>query len=242
MKRSRTLEIVSNLHPQKIGLKVRRKGPQPSIFVRSFSPITSLPSDNRWLSAHVDPGQYDALYERRRDWGEDIHGEVNFLLSLVASTSFSLLDAGCGTGRIAIEAARRGVHVVGVDLDPQMLARASEKAPGLEWKLGDLETLSLGRVFDLVLLAGNVMICLTPGSERAVLANLVTHLVPGGLLVAGFATDRDYYTLTQYDETLNALGLLQEGRWATWEREAWATQAPFAISVHRKPKPIEECT
>jgi hypothetical protein len=34
------LEIVSNLHPQKIALKVRRDGLQPSIFVRSFSAIT----------------------------------------------------------------------------------------------------------------------------------------------------------------------------------------------------------
>src|SRR5258708_27914702 len=42
MKRSRTMEIVSNLHPQKIALKVRRDGPQPTIFVRSFSAITSF--------------------------------------------------------------------------------------------------------------------------------------------------------------------------------------------------------
>src|SRR5260221_13170390 len=42
MKRSRTLEIVSNLHLQKIALKVRRDGPQPSIFVRSFSAITTF--------------------------------------------------------------------------------------------------------------------------------------------------------------------------------------------------------
>jgi hypothetical protein len=37
MKRSRTLKIVPNLHPQKIALKVRRDGPQPSIFVRSIA-------------------------------------------------------------------------------------------------------------------------------------------------------------------------------------------------------------
>jgi hypothetical protein len=36
-----TMEIMSNFQPQKIGLKVRRNGPQPSIFVRTFSAITN---------------------------------------------------------------------------------------------------------------------------------------------------------------------------------------------------------
>ncbi len=40
MKRSRTLEMVSNLHRKILALNVRRDGPQPSIFVRSFNAIT----------------------------------------------------------------------------------------------------------------------------------------------------------------------------------------------------------
>ena len=42
MKHILRLPTKSNLHPQKIALKVRRDGPQPSIFVRSFSAITSF--------------------------------------------------------------------------------------------------------------------------------------------------------------------------------------------------------
>src|SRR6266700_4986220 len=38
---SHRVEIVSNIQPKKIGLNVRRNGPQPSICVRTFSPITS---------------------------------------------------------------------------------------------------------------------------------------------------------------------------------------------------------
>ena len=38
---SQRVEIVSNIEPKKFGLNVRRYGSQPSIFVRSFSPITS---------------------------------------------------------------------------------------------------------------------------------------------------------------------------------------------------------
>ena len=41
-KMSQKMEIMSNFQPKKIGLKVRRNGPQPSIFVRSVSPITSM--------------------------------------------------------------------------------------------------------------------------------------------------------------------------------------------------------
>src|SRR5258707_13558935 len=47
MKHILRLPTKSNLHPQKIALKVRRDGPQPSIFVRSFSAITR--SARAWI-------------------------------------------------------------------------------------------------------------------------------------------------------------------------------------------------
>src|SRR6478672_5819503 len=79
----------------------------------------------------------------------------------------SVLDAGCGTGRVAVALARRGIAVVGVDINPRQLR--------------------LPRRFDVVLLAGNVLIFLAaPGSEAAVVQNMARHLAPGGALVAGF--------------------------------------------------------
>lgn len=189
---------------------------------------------NRWLNTPIDALQYDARYESRAAAGENVHGEVDFLLSLMPTSAFSLLDAGCGTGRITIEAARRGANVVGVDIDPRMLTVAREKAPHLAWHLGDLATIALEQIFDLIALPGNVMVCLTPGSEAAVLAHLVTFLAPHGRLVAGFATDRDYYTLAQYDEMLSALGLQLKERWATWDRQPWTSAASFTISVHQR--------
>ncbi|MEO7021940.1 MAG: methyltransferase domain-containing protein [Ktedonobacteraceae bacterium] len=190
-------------------------------------------SVNRWLQVQADARAYDAGYERRAQAGENVHGEVDFIGSLLPHTSFSLLDAGCGTGRIAIEAAHRGAHVVGVDLDPVMLARAREKAPHLDWRLLDLATLSLEQSFDLIVLAGNVMVFLTPDSEATVLLRLVTALASPGLLVAGFATDRQHYTLAHYDETLSALGLVLQERWATWDRKPWTPEASFTVSVHQ---------
>lgn len=40
-----------------------------------------------------------------------------------------VLDAGCGTGALAVEAARRGAHVVAIDLSPKLIQLARERAP-----------------------------------------------------------------------------------------------------------------
>src|SRR5215470_7991335 len=127
---------------------------------------------NRWLgSADVLRGDdYDARFTSLAQTGQDVHGEAHFVTSLGVS---SVLDAGCGTGRVAIELARRGIDVVGVDLDAAMLAVARRKAPHLPWYAGDITTIELTmpeasaqrRLFDAVVLAGNVMIFLAPGSE-----------------------------------------------------------------------------
>jgi magnesium-protoporphyrin O-methyltransferase len=61
-----------------------------------------------------------------------------------------LLDAGCGTGALAVEAARRGAEVVAIDLSPQLLTLAQARipkdlAPGnVEFRSGDMFLPSLG--------------------------------------------------------------------------------------------------
>jgi 2-polyprenyl-3-methyl-5-hydroxy-6-metoxy-1,4-benzoquinol methylase len=72
---------------------------------------------NRWLKERSVSGDvYDATYERRAAAGEDVHGEANFVERFAPR---SVLDAGCGTGRVGRELARRGLDVVGVDIDPR---------------------------------------------------------------------------------------------------------------------------
>jgi magnesium-protoporphyrin O-methyltransferase len=44
-------------------------------------------------------------------------------------TGRRILDAGCGTGMLAIEAARRGAHVVGIDVSPQLIQIGRERLP-----------------------------------------------------------------------------------------------------------------
>jgi len=129
---------------------------------------------------------YDRRFMELEATGQDVHGEADFVVSLGVR---SVLDAGCGTGRVALELHRRGLTVVGVDADAVMLDVARRKGQGITWVEADLVDVDLARTFDAVVLAGNVMIFLAPGTEGQVLANLARHLEAGGLLVAGFSTD-----------------------------------------------------
>ena len=188
---------------------------------------------NRWLkNRNVSGDIYDATYESRAAAGENVHGEADFVERFAPA---SVLDAGCGTGRVGRELARRGLDVVGVDLDPAMLATARRKAPRVDWHLADLATVDLTRSFDAVVLAGNVMIFLTPGSEPAVVANMARHLRPGGLLVAGFQIMPGQLTIERYDEIAGLADLVLAERWSTWDRDSWDAGHDYAVSVHQKP-------
>lgn len=188
---------------------------------------------NPWLRMpRVSGDEYDASYERRAAAGENVHGEADFVMRFFPATA---LDAGCGTGRIARELARRGVDVVGVDLDDTMLSTARRKAPDLAWHCADLASIDLGRTFEGILLAGNVMIFLTPGTESAVMSNLARHLAPGGLLIAGFSIRPGQLTAAGHDRLATAAGLSLAERWSTWARDPWNPGADYQVSVHRKP-------
>ena len=187
-------------------------------------------SSNRWLETRSVSGDaYDATYERRTAAGEDVHGEADFVQRF---TPASVLDAGCGTGRVGRELARRGLDVVGVDIDPEMLATARRKAPGVDWRLADLLTVYLARSFAAAVMAGNVMIFLTPGTERAVVENIARHLQPGGFLIAGFQIMPGRLTIQRYDEIADLAGLSLVERWSTWDRDAWHAESDYAVSVH----------
>lgn len=69
-------------------------------------------------------------------------------------TGRRILDAGCGTGALAVEAARRGADVVAIDISPTLVSLAGERAPtdlkgSVEFKVGDMMDATLGH-FDHV--------------------------------------------------------------------------------------------
>jgi SAM-dependent methyltransferase len=179
-----------------------------------------------------DGDDYQARFDSLAARGVDVHGEVAFVLGLDPVPK-SVLDAGCGTGRVAIELARRGVAVVGVDIDASMLATARNNAPAIDWYEHDLATLDLGRMFDAVVMAGNVPLFTPPGTQGAIVAGCARHVMTGGALVAGFQLGRGY-ALDAYDAHCTAAGLTLAERYAGWAREAFGAGGDYAVSVHRR--------
>ena len=177
-----------------------------------------------------DGAEYQARFDELARRGMDVHGEATLVRSFEPR---SVLDAGCGTGRVAIELSRHGVEVVGVDVDCSMIDEARRRAPELDWAEADLAHLSLRRTFDLVVLAGNVLLFTRPGTEGAVTAACAGHVAAGGVLVAGFQLGRGV-GLEEYDAHCEAAGLRLEERWATWDREQFAPDGDYAVSVHRR--------
>ncbi|MGN6330395.1 MAG: class I SAM-dependent methyltransferase [Motilibacteraceae bacterium] len=198
--------------------------------------------------------RYAARFAELAASGADVHGEARYVASLVPAGA-RVLDAGCGTGRVAIRLAELGYDVVGVDLDAAMLAQARSAAPHLPWVHADLGSLGLvdqGQPpFALVVAAGNVVPLVAPGSEADVVAALARHLRPGGLLVTGFGLDAEHLptgvppvALADYDTWCARAGLQLERRHAGWDGEpfpveqggsAGRSEAPgYAVSVHRR--------
>jgi SAM-dependent methyltransferase len=188
----------------------------------------------RWVQwrERIDLDDYEARFQQMAASGHNPHGEADLIASL-ATPGASVLDAGCGTGRIAIELARRGFDVTGVDLDADMIAVAQRKAPAMSWLVEDLARMQLPRRFDVVALPGNVMLFCRPDDRRSIVHNLAQHLQPGGTLIAGFSLERGGYTLAEWDEHCAASGLTLADRFSTWDRDAYGG-GDYHVSVHRR--------
>jgi SAM-dependent methyltransferase len=206
--------------------------------------IGAMSEPSRWSQGGGRDGrQYAERFEALAAAGNDIHGEATLCASLVPAGS-RVLDAGCGTGRVAIRLAELGYHCVGIDSDASMLAEARAASTEVTWLLRDLGDIStvdeLRDGFDLVVAAGNVMPLLAPDTEQAVIAGLADRLRPDGLLVTGFGLDAAHlpldeppFGLSSYDAWCAATGLRLEHRYATWDAAPYA-DGPYAVSLHRR--------
>jgi SAM-dependent methyltransferase len=163
--------------------------------------------------------------------GENPHGEADLVFSYGPR---SVLDGGCGTGRVAIELARRGLDVVGTDLDPDMIGLARARAPELTWVSADLSELDLPTRFDVVVLAGNVIPYVAADRRPAVVVACARHLAPGGRLIAGFQLQAGWPSVTDYDRWCDSAHLVLESRFATWDRAPFTDADTYAVSVHRR--------
>jgi SAM-dependent methyltransferase len=193
-----------------------------------------MPERPRWFTQHGSDHSswYIERFRRLAREGADLAGEARLLDAIVAPRS-RILDAGCGPGRVSAELHARGHEVVGVDVDPDLIASARADHPGPEWHVADLSSLDLPVApFDAAVLAGNVLVFVAPGSEGAVLERVAAHVRADGVVVVGFALDRDYH-LDALDRDASTAGLTLEHRFATWDLRPWHDDADFAVTVFR---------
>jgi SAM-dependent methyltransferase len=194
----------------------------------------------RWLTDTDDNHStwYIERFRRMAAEGKDLAGEARLLDAMLARGS-RILDAGCGPGRVGGELARRGHEVVGVDVDPELIAAATTDHPGPHWIVADLAGLDLTALgepepFDAAVLAGNVLAFVAPDTEALVLASVARHLRPDGLLVVGLGLERGYPT-DDMDRDAARAGLALEHRFGTWDLRAFTADSDFAVSVYRRP-------
>lgn len=130
---------------------------------------------NRW-----DANAYDSRFGFVNRYGRDLLGLLD------PRPGEDVLDLGCGTGHHAAEIAALGAHVVGLDSDPQMLAKARREHPSLAFVAGDamsftLAGLGVDEPFDACF-SNAALHWMTP--QETVLRNVRSALSLGGRFVA----------------------------------------------------------
>lgn len=117
----------------------------------------------------------------------------HFVGRVVAGGGAHVLDAGCGTGRIARYLVDRGLSVVGVDLSPGMLAMARRDHPDLELHEGSLTALPLADASVDGVVFWYSLIHLSDEELRVALAEAVRVLRPGGHVLLAFQKGEGTY-------------------------------------------------
>ena len=117
-------------------------------------------------------------------------GEVDFIEKEINfNKKVKILDIGCGTGRHAIELAKRGYAVTGVDLSAAQIARAKEKASRenvyVKFQKADARDLAFSEAFDLAIIIceGGFSLMETDEMNYAILTSANKSLKKGGKLI-----------------------------------------------------------
>lgn len=184
-----------------------------------------------------DPNHSSWYVERFRTMarqGADLAGEARLVDAMVARGA-RILDAGCGPGRVGGELFRRGHTVVGVDVDPVLIAAAEADHPGPTWLTGDLAELDLpasgiAEPFDAIVCAGNVMTFLAEGTAVDVLRGFARHLRPDGRAAVGFGRGRGY-AFDRFLADAETAGLRVDHRLATWDLRPLRPDSDFLVAI-----------
>ena len=159
---------------------------------------------------------------RGMDWFARANGErlLNTLTNQGLRAGDRVLDAGCGTGTLALLLASAGYAVTGMDLSEPMLraARAKPNASTVTWLQGDVTSFECQDRFSAIVCVADVLNHLEDGRQwdRA-FDRFFAQLLPGGLVfldvmtLRGFERLDAYTTLDRADQTV-IVGVVYEPR------------------------------
>jgi SAM-dependent methyltransferase len=193
-----------------------------------------------WVRITQENPDHSAAYIQR--WqdlaaqGMDLLGEARLVDAMLARGS-RVLDAGCGPGRVGAFLHEVGHEVVGVDVDPALVAAAEEDHPGPRWLVGDLAELDLPALgiaepFDAIVSAGNVMTFLAPSTRGAVLRRFRAHVRPDGRAAIGFGAGRGYEFADFLDDA-RAVGWEPDLLLSTWDLRPFTDDSDFLVAILR---------
>jgi SAM-dependent methyltransferase len=193
-----------------------------------------------WMRiARENPAHSAQYLQRFRDLaaaGNDLAGEAR-LVDAFLPRQARVLDAGCGGGRVGAFLAEAGHEVVGIDVDPELIAGAEQDHPGPRWIVADLATLDVAAAgvspgFHGIVCAGNVMAFLAPSTRREVLRRLRSVVRDDGRAAIGFGAGRGY----GFDEFLadaRSTGWFPDLLLATWDLRPFTPDADFLVALLR---------
>ncbi len=126
---------------------------------------------------------YDVIYRQLKDYADEAR-RLAALIRALHPAAASVLDVACGTGEHALQLARLGLAVDGLDLDEGLLAVAAAKHPAGRFVRADLTDFALDRRYDVVTcLFGSIAYAASPEALARAARCLARHLAPGGLLL-----------------------------------------------------------
>lgn len=139
-----------------------------------------------------DPKEYDARHHYVTDYGASLIGMLN------PQAGERVLDLGCGTGHLTHEIAKTGAVVVGIDSSAEMIAKARQDYPEIEFRVADAAAFHDPEPFDAVF-SNAVLHWIKP--PEPVAAAISAALKPGGRLVAEFGGKGNVRSITSLVET-----------------------------------------
>lgn len=195
---------------------------------------------NKWRQAMQDAThsqRYAQRWEQLEAEGNDIDGEAR-AIDAMAQRGATILDAGCGNGRLAGYLAAAGHHVMGIDLDPYLVEVAKTKYPQAQFEVADLADFALGnedhevRLFDIIVSAGNVQTFLADWERQPALRNVAKHMHGDSKFVTGFQLARGYSN-AQFTMDAQDAGLEVIQRFGTWQFDPFVEDGEFLLAVLR---------